>query len=95
MKQPDVHLFGCLVSGLVVATALLFVHDGVAGIHHVATSKDWRQRGYGTAVTTSAMRFAKQAGLRWAALQASAMGKGVYARLGFSAFSPLYHWRQA
>ena len=86
-------LFACFLGGRAVATALLLLQDGVAGIHLVATSSDCRRRGYGTAVTAAALGYAKAAGYRSAALQASAMGKGVYGRLGFCEFSPLRHWR--
>ena len=93
MQESDTKLFGYHAAGRVVSTALLFMQDGVAGIHLVATSNDCRGKGYGTAVTATALRFAKAAGYGRAALQASAMGKGVYARLGFSEFSQLFHWR--
>jgi GNAT superfamily N-acetyltransferase len=93
MNESDIELFGYYTAGRVVSTALLFMQDGVAGIHLVGTLHDCRGKGHGTAVTATALSFAKQAGYGRAALQASAMGKGVYSRIGFSEFSKLFHWR--
>ncbi len=93
MQEPDTKLFACHAAGRVVSTALLFFANGAAGIHLVATSTDFRRRGYATAVTAAALRCAQAAGYGLAVLQASAAGKEVYARLGFSEFSQLGHWR--
>jgi ribosomal protein S18 acetylase RimI-like enzyme len=93
MQDSDIKLFGCFSSGRVVSTALLLLLDGVAGIHMVATSNQFRGRGCATAVTAMALGFAREAGYPRAALQASGMGRNLYRRLGFSEFSRLVHWR--
>ena len=92
MKESDTKLFGYLAAGHVVSTALLFMQGGVAGIHLVGTTNECRGKGCATAVTAAALRFAKEAGCSRAALQASAAGKRVYSKLGFSEFSKLFHW---
>ena len=70
--------------GIDVATATGFtVGDGTA-IYSVATHPDYRGRGYGSAVTTQAVRGGFAAGASFAALQSSALGESVYRRLGFS-----------
>jgi predicted acetyltransferase len=52
-------------------------------IHGVATVPEARRRGIGTAVTLAALLAARRLGYRIAVLQASSIGQGPYARLGF------------
>jgi GNAT superfamily N-acetyltransferase len=66
-----------------VANATLFLGAGVAGIYHVDTLPESRGRGFGTAVTLSALGAARTAGTRYAVLSASALGEPIYRRLGF------------
>lgn len=66
-----------------VAAAMAIVSHGVADIHYVATVPDGGRRGYGRAATHAATAAGFDLGARVAALQASAMGKGLYARMGF------------
>jgi GNAT superfamily N-acetyltransferase len=70
-------------SGRAVAGAWTAVSHGVAGVGFVGTHADVRGRGLGTAVTAAAMRLGYAMGARSAALQASPMGRPVYARMGF------------
>jgi predicted GNAT family acetyltransferase len=68
-----------------VSTAIGYTVDGATGIFNVATPSAYRGRGYGTAVTTCALRdgFAASADFAW--LQSSNAGRPVYERLGFRA----------
>jgi GNAT superfamily N-acetyltransferase len=71
------------VAGRDVTTAASYVVDGDLGIFNVATPAEHRGRGYGAAITGSAVREGFAAGAELAYLQSSALGESVYRRLGF------------
>lgn len=82
LAVPEIRAFVGLVDGRPVACAASFQTGQVIGIYTVGTVPDARGRGYGAAVTAAAMRqTAAPASL--AILQASAMGRPVYERMGF------------
>jgi len=70
-------------NGLPAATAAFFGLEDVAGIYCVATVPEARRQGLGAAVTLWAMQLARHEGYKWAVLQSSPDGYGVYERLGF------------
>jgi GNAT superfamily N-acetyltransferase len=78
-----------------VARSMLFVAAGVAGIYWVGTAEKARRQGIATALTERAVQEARARGLRWAVLQASEMGEGVYQRMGFAEHCRMgiYVWR--
>jgi GNAT superfamily N-acetyltransferase len=78
-----------------VAISALYLDAGVAGIYFVATLPEARGQGIGTHVTQTALEEAQRLGYQVAILQASAMGKNVYQRLGFQECCPLeiYLWQ--
>jgi len=69
--------------GQPVCTSALYTTADVAGIYWVATLEDHRKRGLGEAITWAAVGRGRAGGYRVASLQASAMGRPVYERMGF------------
>jgi ribosomal protein S18 acetylase RimI-like enzyme len=84
LALPNARLYAGRAGGAVVATSILFTTGDVAGIYWVATLEEQRARGYGEALTWAAVAGGQQAGCRVASLQASALGRPVYARMGFA-----------
>ena len=66
-----------------VATSLLYLHAGLAGIYAVATKPEHRGKGLAAHLTAEPLRAAWNEGYNTGLLQASAMGAPVYARIGF------------
>lgn len=80
---PGVALFVGYVAGEPACTSALVPTTGVAGIYWVATRERFRGRGHGAAVTWQAVYAGREQGCRVASLQASELGRPVYARMGF------------
>jgi GNAT superfamily N-acetyltransferase len=77
------------VDGRPVSTATAFVSDGFVGVYAVATSPEARGRGYGEAVTWAATLCRPDLP---ATLQASAMGRPIYERMGFRTIGNFMVW---
>jgi predicted GNAT family acetyltransferase len=80
----QVQFFGIRRNGRLVATSLLFLADGLAGIYCVATLSEERGKGLGAHVTAEALRTAHRLGYRVGILQSSDDGHSVYLGLGFA-----------
>jgi ribosomal protein S18 acetylase RimI-like enzyme len=80
--------------GRPVATALVFLGAGVAGLYAVVTRPEARRQGIGRAMTLRALLDARVSGYRIGTLHASAMGFSMYAGLGFQVYCQLgrYIW---
>jgi GNAT superfamily N-acetyltransferase len=83
LALPQVRAYSGLVEGAVVATSILVATGYVAGIYWVATLESHRRQGYGAALTWAAVGGGRDFGCTIASLQASKLGRRVYARMGF------------
>ena len=66
-----------------VSTAIAWPGGHDAGIFSVGTPDRFRGRGFGAVATSAAVQAGFDVGASRAFLQASAMGEGIYRRLGF------------
>ncbi|MEI6797279.1 MAG: GNAT family N-acetyltransferase [Methanomassiliicoccales archaeon] len=82
LGPPHRWFLGCL-DGKPISASLLVQHEKVAGIYNVATLKEARGRGVGSAMTRVPLLSAKDAGYGVAVLEASEMGRPIYEKLGF------------
>lgn len=71
------------LDGEPVAVSSLVMTDGLAGIYAVATLPAARKRGIGAAMTLHAMIEGKRRGAQQVSLQATAMGRPVYEKIGY------------
>lgn len=80
-----------------VATALLFLGAGVAGLYGIGTIPEARRQGIGRAMTVVPLLQARAMGYRIGVLHASSTGEGIYRRLGFREYCRLgrYVWRES
>jgi GNAT superfamily N-acetyltransferase len=79
----DVAALG-LYRGDPVACSMTYVVDGVAGLYTVGVLPGHRGKGFGAAVSSVPMLWHRDAGRKLGVLQASAMGRPVYHRLGWN-----------
>jgi GNAT superfamily N-acetyltransferase len=83
LADPDVAIVLARVDGTAVATAMTVVSGDAIGIYAVSTVPEWRGKGLGAAVTWAAVAAGRERGGTWSVLQSSAMGLGVYERMGY------------
>ena len=93
-QYPSRQLYLGSLRGRPVATSLLFLGAGVAGIYGVTTLSYVRRQGIGAAMTHVPLLKARAMDYPVGVLHASPMGVGVYRRLGFRSCCQLsfYVW---
>ncbi|MFX0002967.1 MAG: GNAT family N-acetyltransferase [Candidatus Hodarchaeota archaeon] len=69
-----------------VSALLLYLSSGVAGLHAVSTILEYRNRGFGLAISRAALIDAFNMGFYVGVLQASSLGERVYRKLGFQKY---------
>ncbi|MBC9796688.1 GNAT family N-acetyltransferase [Sinomicrobium weinanense] len=67
-----------------IGTAIIHYTGRVAGIHGVGVIPEMRRKGFAEEIMRFTLNKAIDAGAQYATLQASAMGKGLYDKLGFT-----------
>lgn len=87
-----IQYFAVIKDGRQVATTMMMLDDGYAGIYCVSTIPSERRKGLGAHITAEVLRTAAPLGYRVGILQASPAGYPVYRQLGFKDFGavPLY-----
>jgi ribosomal protein S18 acetylase RimI-like enzyme len=80
---PEAPWYVGRVDGEIVATAVGITVDGATGVFNVATAPEHRGQGYGARLTARVVEDGFANGAELAYLQSSAMGHGVYRKLGF------------
>ncbi len=81
--------------GAVRATSGSSVFGEAASVFFVNTDPDWRGRGIGQAMTAAALRSAREAGARYACLDATDEALGIYSRLGFETVTAITRFSRA
>jgi GNAT superfamily N-acetyltransferase len=90
--QPEVITMLGDIGAEPVTTAQGLVQGDSIGVFSVATPPAYRGRGLGTAITAAVVDEGRRRGARWAWLQASEQGYGVYQRLGFRPVGTFECW---
>jgi ribosomal protein S18 acetylase RimI-like enzyme len=80
--------------GVAAACAATLVHDGDCYVTFVSTLPALRGRGLAGEVMRAALRAAAEAGATTTSLEATALGRPVYARLGYRALGPAQMWER-
>ncbi|HEY6285337.1 MAG TPA: GNAT family N-acetyltransferase [Ktedonobacteraceae bacterium] len=93
--DPMVHYYLGFLNGSPVATSLLYLSEGVAGIYNVTTLPEVRHQGIGSALTVAPLVQAHEWGYRIGTLQSTPMGLNLYHRLGFREYCTFkaYFWQ--
>ena len=82
--DAPIQFFGVRHGDRLVATSMLYLADGLAGIYCVATLAEERGKGLGAYVTAQALRIAHAVGYRVGVLQSSDQGHSVYLGIRFA-----------
>lgn len=83
-SRDKVQFYLVFLENTLIGTALLHIEDGIAGIHSVGIIPEVRRKGYAEEIMKILIDMAMDSNASHCVLQASAMGKGIYTRLGFT-----------
>ncbi|EFH83535.1 GNAT family N-acetyltransferase [Ktedonobacter racemifer] len=94
VAHPSVRYYLARLNGQPVATSILYLASGVAGLYCVATVPSARGRGIGRAISHLPLLDARDMGYRVAILQATEKGERIYSRLGFHEVCRIHFWQR-
>ncbi|PZG14599.1 hypothetical protein C1J01_26515 [Nonomuraea aridisoli] len=78
-----IRLAGRTADGALAGTTVAWLSHGLLTLYFVGTQPEHRRRGVATALTTAALRLARERGVRTAALTSTPAGESLYHRIGF------------
>ena len=84
--EPEVKFYIGNLEKKPVSSLMLYLSSGVAGLHAVSTLKEYRNRGFGLALSRKALIDALKIGYKVGVLQASTLGERVYRKMGFQKY---------
>lgn len=95
LKLEPEGCFGIEHDGVLAATATAVCHGrDLAWIGMVLTAPEFRGRGYARRLMEHAIGFLRTRGVAWIKLDATDMGRPLYAKLGFEDECPIERWRR-
>ncbi|MFX1418435.1 MAG: GNAT family N-acetyltransferase [Promethearchaeota archaeon] len=86
LTQEEVYLYLGKYEENPVSTLMLYLSSGVAGLHAVSTLTEYRNKGFGLALSKKALKDAFNMGYLVGVLQASLLGERIYRKLGFQKY---------
>jgi ribosomal protein S18 acetylase RimI-like enzyme len=83
LENRPLRLFLGYVDNKPVCTSSIFLLRQTASLFDISTLQEFRNCGYGSAITHYTLSYAKKLGARFATLQAAPDGLNIYKRMGF------------
>jgi ribosomal protein S18 acetylase RimI-like enzyme len=83
LENRPLRLFLGYVDNKPVCTSSIFLLRQTASLSDISTLQEFRNRGYGSAITHYTLSYAKKLGAHFATLQAAPDGVNIYKRMGF------------
>ncbi len=83
LEHASCQFYLAYVDGVPASTSLTFINQNTVGVYLVATAAKFQRRGLGTAVTAHSLNVIQDKNITHAYLQATDIGKSVYASIGF------------
>lgn len=93
ISDPDYKFYIAYLHGEPVASSMLMLSHGVAGVDMVSTIREYRGMGIGTAMTVTPLLNARSLGYDTGVLQASEAGEPVYRKIGFQEYCRFHVYR--
>jgi GNAT superfamily N-acetyltransferase len=76
--------------GEVVSSITTYLSGNVVGLYNLSTYKQYRRKGYGTALVCYALNRARESGATSGVLMSSLSGVGLYKKIGFKELNDVY-----